>query len=121
MNIETVNKIKSNINGKFAEIFTKEDLLEHKFIPINKQAGFFFIVTKEGTNKSELSEFIAVKDSDTLKFISLDEEGFNSLFDYYLSTFYPEDTQSVEIEQEVEPVQQEENPTAQQQIGRAHV
>ena len=72
MNIETVNKIKSNINGKFAEIFTKEDLLEHKFIPINKKAGFFFIVTKEGTNKSELSEFIAVKDSDTLKFISLD-------------------------------------------------
>ena len=119
MNIETVNKIKSNINGKFAEIFTKEDLLEHKFIPINKQAGFFFIVTKEGTNKSELSEFIAVKDSDTLKFISLDEEGFNSLFDYYLSTFYPEDTQSVEIEQEVEPVQQEENPTAQQQVPPA--
>lgn len=119
MNIETVNKIKSNINGKFAEIFTKEDLLEHKFIPINKQAGFFFIVTKEGTNKSELSEFIAVKDSDTLKFISLDEEGFNSLFDYYLSTFYPEDTQSIEIEQEVEPVQQEENPTAQQQVPPA--
>ena len=119
MNIETVNKIKSNINGKFAEIFTKEDLLEHKFIPINKQAGFFFIVTKEGTNKSELSEFIAVKDSDTLKFISLDEEGFSSLFDYDLSTFYPEDTQSVEIEQEVEPVQQEENPTAQQQVPPA--
>ncbi|MEI3254869.1 MAG: hypothetical protein V8R83_06135 [Candidatus Gastranaerophilaceae bacterium] len=61
MNIETVNKIKSNINGKFAEIFTKEDLLEHKFIPINKQAGFFFTVTKEGTNGQSFQSLLLLR------------------------------------------------------------
>ena len=61
MNTETVNKIKSNINAKFASLFTKEDLINNNFIPINKQAGFFFIAVKEGINKTELSSFISKK------------------------------------------------------------
>ena len=85
MNIETVNKIKSNINSKFASVFTKDELSANNFIPINKQAGFFFIAIKAGANKSDVAQFISAKDSDTLKFISLDDESFNVLFDYYIS------------------------------------
>lgn len=88
MNIETVNKIKSNINSKFASVFTKDELSANNFIPINKQAGFFFIAIKAGANKSDVAQFISAKDSDTLKFISLDDESFNVLFDYYISEYY---------------------------------
>lgn len=94
MNIETVNKIKSNINPKFAEIFSKEDLGNNNFVPINKQAGFFFVVIKEGAAKSEISEFISQKDSDTVKFISVDEESFNELLNHYCSSYYSETEQS---------------------------
>ena len=90
MNIETVNKIKNNINSKFAELFTKADLESNRFVPINKQAGFFYVVVPEQANKSAVSEFIASKDKDTLKFISLDESSFNDLLNYYVSSFYSE-------------------------------
>lgn len=96
MNIETVNKIKSNINPKFAELFTKEDLENKKFIPINKQAGFFFVVINENVNKSEISEFVSTKDSEALKFISLDEESFNTLLSYYVATYYADKVSSAE-------------------------
>lgn len=96
MNIETVNKIKSNINPKFAELFTKEDLENKKFIPINKQAGFFFVVINENVNKSEISEFVSTKDSEALKFISLDEESFNTLLSYYVATYYANKVSSAE-------------------------
>ena len=90
MNIETVNKIKNNINSKFAELFIKADLESNRFVPINKQAGFFYVVVPEQANKSAVSEFIASKDKDTLKFISLDESSFNDLLNYYVSSFYSE-------------------------------
>ena len=102
MNIETINKIKNNISDKYSSIFTKEDILNNNFIPINKQGGFFFIVVKEGANKTELSQIIAVKDSDALKFISLDEEGYNALLDYYISTFYGDGQASQTDENQVE-------------------
>lgn len=90
MNIETVNKIKSNINSKLAEVFSREEVLEKKFIPINKQSGFFFVVIPDGANKTELSEFIASRDSDALKFITLDTEGFNSVLERYLELIHVE-------------------------------
>ena len=72
--------------------FYKDDLSANNFVPINKQAGFFFIAIKEGSNKSDISKFIATKDSDTLKFISLNEESFNALLNYYVSEFYSNET-----------------------------
>ena len=108
MNTETVNKIKNNINSKFASVFTKDDLSANNFIPINKQAGFFFIAIKEGANKSDISKFIAAKDSDTLKFISLNEESFNALLEYYISEFYADDDKD---EAAIDSVHQvEQNP-----------
>ena len=91
MNTETLNKIKSNISEKFASIFTKDELAANNFIPINKQAGFFFVAIKEGANKSDISKFISQKDSDTLKFISLNADSFNELFDYYSAEYYKHD------------------------------
>lgn len=91
MNIETVNKIKSNISGKFAEVFSKEEVLKHKFIPINKQSGFFFVVVQEGSNKAEIAEIIAAKDSDSLKFISVDTEGFDLILEKYITENYEKD------------------------------
>ncbi len=88
MNIDTVNKIKSSINTKYAELFTKEDLLEHKFIPVNKQAGFFYVVVADNANKSSVSSYIATKDSDTVKFISLDLEGYNFIKDFYFNEVF---------------------------------
>lgn len=88
MNIETINKIKSNINPKFAELFTRDDLLEFQFVPINKQAGFFFVVVKEGADKSVISRAISAKDSDTVKFISFDAKSFEDFMDDYLNTYY---------------------------------
>lgn len=90
MNIDTVNKIKSSINTKYAELFTKEDLLEHKFIPVNKQAGFFYVVVSDNANKSSVSNFVATKDSDTVKFISLDVEGYDFIKDFYFNEVFSE-------------------------------
>ena len=95
MNIDTINKIKSNINPKFAELFTKEDLTEFQFVPINKQAGFFFVVVREGADKATISQAISSKDSDTVKFISFDAESFETFFNDYLQKYYS----SSEIEQ----------------------
>ena len=88
MNIETINKIKSNINLKFAELFTREELEQNHFIPVNKQSGFFFVVVSETSNKSDVSKFISAKCSDTLKFITVDKDNFNNLLEYYVSTCY---------------------------------
>ena len=88
MNTDTINKIKSNINPKFAELFTKDDLLEFNFVPINKQAGFLFVVIKEGADKGVIAQAIAAKDSDTVKFISFDSESFTDFLDYYISEYY---------------------------------
>ena len=96
MNSETINKIKNNINSKFASVFTKDELSANNFIPINKQAGFFFIAIKEGSNKSDIAKFVATKDSDTLKYISLNEESFNALFDYYVSEYYSDEKENNE-------------------------
>lgn len=101
MNIETVNKIKSNINGKFAEIFTKDDLLEYRFVPVNKQGGFFYIVIKEGSDKSVISQAISAKDPDTIKFISFDSESFEAFLQDYIDTYYrekPQEPEYVEIQ-----------------------
>lgn len=104
MNIETINKIKSNINGKFAEIFTKEDLLEYRFVPVNKQGGFFYVVIKEGTDKSVVSQAISAKDSDTIKFISFDAESFEEFLNFYIEKYYAQteaaDSESFEISQD---------------------
>ncbi len=96
MSTETVNKIKSNINSKFSEIFTKEDLSSLSFIPINKQGGFFYVVIKEGAVKSNISEFIEQKDSDTVKFITLSADDFADLFSYYNDAFMQGDDNSQE-------------------------
>lgn len=91
MNIETVNKIKSNINGKFAEIFTKDDLLEYRFVPVNKQGGFFYVVIKEGSDKSVISQAISAKDPDTIKFISFDSDSFEDFLQYYIDSYYTDE------------------------------
>ena len=98
MNIETVNKIKNNINPKFADLFTKEDLKNNNFIPVNKQAGFFFVVINEKTDKTQLSNFIQTKAKEPLKFIALDPEDFDNLIKYYISTYYKEETNQIETE-----------------------
>lgn len=103
MNVETVNKLKSNINNKFSEIFTKDELLKNRFIPINKQSGFFFVVIQEGSNKSEITEFVSSKESEPLKFISLDSESFEDLFNYYVSQNY---SQESSVSQESQAQQQ---------------
>ena len=88
MNTDTINKIKSNINPKFSELFTKDDLLEFNFVPINKQAGFLFVVIKEGADKSVIAQAISSKSSDTVKFISFDSDSFTDFLDYYISEYY---------------------------------
>ncbi len=93
MNTDTINKIKSNINPKFSELFTKDDLLEYNFIPINKQAGFLFVVIKEGSDKSVIAQAISAKDSDTVKFISFDSDSFTDFLDYYISEYYIKNTE----------------------------
>ena len=88
MNTDTINKIKSNINPKFSELFTKDDLLEFNFVPINKQAGSLFVVIKEGSDKSVIAQAISAKDSDTVKFISFDSQSFSDFLDFYISEYY---------------------------------
>ncbi len=88
MNTDTINKIKSNINPKFSELFTKDDLLEYNFVPINKQSGFLFVVIKEGSDKSVISKAVAAKDSAAVKFISFDAASFTDFLDYYISEYY---------------------------------
>ena len=99
MSTETVNKIKSNINSKFSEFFTKEDLASLSFIPINKQGGFFYVVIKEGVVKGTVSEFIAQKDSDVVKFITLSSDDFSDLLAYYIDNFF---SSSIEKEETVD-------------------
>lgn len=91
MDIQTINKIKSNINIKFAELFTREEVESNRFVPVNKQAGFLFVVVAEGENKADISSFISLKSNDSLKFITVDKENFNSLLDYYVSLCYSEE------------------------------
>ncbi len=93
MNTDTINKIKSNINPKFSELFTKEDLLEFNFVPINKQSGFLFVVIKEGSDKSAIAQAIAAKESSTVKFISFDADSFADFLDYYISEYYIKNSQ----------------------------
>ena len=88
MNSETLNKIKSNINSKYASVFTKDELSANNFIPINTQAGSFFVAINEGASKADITKFVATKNINSLKFISLNEESFNALFDYYVSQSY---------------------------------
>lgn len=89
MSTETVNKIKNNINNEFASLFREADFEELCFIPINKQSGFFFIVIKDGANKTKLSEIIAKKKiAEPIKFISIDNESFNELLEHYISANY---------------------------------
>src|SRR5574344_1779809 len=94
MNTETVNKIISNINGKFSSLFSKEDILAKNFIPINKQSAYFFVVIKEGISKTEVSDYVATKDTDALKFISLDKDSFLALQNHYVSEFYANEDES---------------------------
>ena len=100
MNIETVNKIKSNINPKFAGLFDKEVLKEKGFIPINKQAGFFFVVINSHADKSALSDYVSTIDSEPLKFITLDDESFDELLSYYVSNYYEQLEPQSDIEKQ---------------------
>lgn len=88
MNLETINKLKSNINNKFSEKFSKDDLLSKRFIPINEQSGFFFVAIQEGADKTMLSEFISSKEAIPVKYISLDGESFEELLNYYIAQNY---------------------------------
>lgn len=122
MNTETINKIKSNINAKFAEMFSKEELATQKFIPINKQAGFLYVVVSETTNKSAVSDFIATKTPDTVKFISINENNFNELNNYYHETFYKDTKQEDSVEQKAsETPLQKVNTDHQQTQGKKRI
>ena len=88
MNLETINKLKSNINNKFSEKYSKDDLLNKRFIPINEQSGFFFVAIQEGADKTMLSEFISSKEAIPVKYISLDGESFEELLNYYIAQNY---------------------------------
>lgn len=88
MNIDVINKIKSNISTQCISVFTRADILNNFFLPVNKQAGFFYVVVKEGADKSVISAFLSTKIDEQLKFINLDEESYNSLLDYYLQEIF---------------------------------
>lgn len=105
MNTDLINKIKSSINPELASVFIKDDLLKNSFIPINKQTGSFFVAVKIGVNKSEISKFISRFVSDTVKFISLDEESYKVLSDYYFTELYKD----VQTEQKTEAKPASEN------------
>ena len=105
MNTDLINKIKSSINPELASVFIKDDLLKNSFIPINKQSGSFFVAVKIGVNKSEISKFISRFVSDTVKFISLDEESYKVLSDYYFTELYKD----VQTEQKTEAKPASEN------------
>ena len=115
MNTDTINKIKSNINPKFSELFTKDDLLEFNFVPINKQAGSLFVVIKEGSDKSVIAQAISAKDSDTVKFISFDSQSFSDFLDFYISEYYiknndePVDSIVTQEPEAAEPVKESNN------------
>ncbi len=96
MDIETINKIKSNISTKFAELFTKEELETNRFVPVNKQSGFLFIVISDGANKQDISKFVATKCEDSLKFITIDNGNFEDLFSYYISLCYSDKTKGAD-------------------------
>ena len=61
MNIDTINKIKSGINPKCCEFFTRDEIVKYKFIPVNKQAGFLYVVVSDASNKASISDFISLK------------------------------------------------------------
>ncbi len=105
MNTDLINKIKSSINPELASVFIKDDLLKNSFIPINKQNGSFFVAVKIGVNKSEISKFISRFVSDTVKFISLDEESYKVLSDYYFTELYKD----IQTEQKTEAKPASEN------------
>ncbi len=105
MNTDLINKIKSSINPELASVFIKDDLLKNSFIPINKQTGSFFVAVKIGVNKSEISKFISRFVSDTVKFISLDEESYKVLSDYYFTELYKD----IQTEQKTEAKPASEN------------
>lgn len=90
INIETLNKIKTGINPALAELFTKKELIEYKFVPISKQADFFIVSILDTVPKTSVTEFINQKDSATVKFIPLDFENFDELITYYVESFYKE-------------------------------
>ena len=98
MDIETINKIKSNISTKFAELFTKTELESNRFVPVNKQSGFLFVVVPEGANKQDISKFISTKCEDSLKFITIDSDNFENLFGYYISLCYSDKTDEADTE-----------------------
>ena len=85
MNENLVNKIKNNINIEVSSAYTKEELCEHCFIPVNRQSGYFIIAIKEGTDKHAIADIVCQKTTDELKFITLDESSFNYLFDHFLT------------------------------------
>ncbi len=116
MNLETINKLKSNINNKFSEKFSKDDLLSKRFIPINEQSGFFFVAIQEGSDKAMLTEFISSKEPIPVKFISLDSETFDELLNFYTAQNYPEVSENqnnvdsmTETEQHSEPQSEQEH------------
>ena len=116
MNLETINKLKSNINNKFSEKFSKDDLLSKRFIPINEQSGFFFVAIQEGSDKAMLTEFISSKEPIPVKFISLDSESFDELLNFYTAQNYPEVSENqnnvdsmTETEQHSEPQSEQEH------------
>lgn len=101
MNTDIINKIKENINAELATLFTKEELLMHDFIPVNKQAEFFIVTVKDSADKNAISNFVSQRVTEKIKFITLDSEGFAFLLDYYFKNVKQEaSTQSIELVEE---------------------
>lgn len=103
MNAKIINKIKDNINPELATIFTKDELGACSFIPVNRQAEFFIITVKDTADKNEISNFVSQRVTEKLKFITLDSDGFDFLFEYYTNNVMNQ-TKSSAIELVEEPV-----------------
>lgn len=101
MNTDIINKIKENINAELATLFTKEELLMHDFIPVNKQAEFFIVTVQDSADKNAISNFVSQRVTEKIKFITLDSEGFAFLLDYYFKNVKQEaSTQPIELVEE---------------------
>ena len=90
MSTDIVNKLKHNINHDLALTFKKDDIEQYRFIPINKQAGFFYIAIAEGTEKAKITELVTKFVNEPIKFISVAKKVFDDWFKEYLTMNYSE-------------------------------
>lgn len=108
---ETVNKIKQSINKVYAAKFSVDLINQLSFIPINEQKGVFYAAVNDTSKKAEIESKISSVTNLKIKFISLKQEEYNELYDYYIREVQSTSTVATPTSSQITPPATSPQPT----------